>query len=98
MLKNTPVGCFSGKAEKKKNALAKGEFRALRVQFSKATFSKAELAAGGSEQLRCSALPPPSATFEKAAKAFGTGLVCNSLCFVLAPKVFLILFRDDSEF
>ncbi len=59
MLKNTPVGCFSGKAEKKKNALAKGEFRALRVQFSKATFSKAELAAGGSEQLRCSALPPP---------------------------------------
>jgi hypothetical protein len=33
-------------------------FRALRVQFSRATFSKAELAAGGSEQLRCSTLDP----------------------------------------
>jgi hypothetical protein len=47
ILKNTPLGCFSGKAEKR-------EFRALQVQFS-----KAEPAAGGSEQLRCSTLTPP---------------------------------------
>jgi hypothetical protein len=50
------VNHCSGKVEK--NAFAKGEFRALRVQFSKATFSKAEPAAGGSEQLRCSTLDP----------------------------------------
>jgi hypothetical protein len=46
-----PTGVFSGEGGEK-------GFRALRVQFSRATFRKAELAAGGSEQFRCSTLDP----------------------------------------
>ncbi len=59
MMRLTPVGCFSGKAEKR-------EFRALRVQFS-----RAELAAGGSEQLRCSTLDPRR--FRESGQSFSYG-------------------------
>ncbi len=68
MLKNTPPGCFSGKVEKmvgffflflsqkerrKEKSSCQKEFRVLRVQFS-----RAELATGDSEHLRCSPLAP----------------------------------------
>ena len=66
ILKNTPPGCFSGKAEKKERFFflflsqkerrkekcsCQKEFRALRVQFSRAAFSKAELATKGRRPL-----------------------------------------------
>jgi len=73
ILKNTPLGCFSRKAEKR-------EFRALRVQFSRATFSKAELAAGGSEQLRCSTLDPCHFRESGQSFSYGFGLCLLWLC------------------
>ncbi len=62
------------------------EFRVLRVQFS-----KAELAVGDSEQLRCSTLDPLPLS-RKRPKLFDTGLVCDCFGFVPVPKVFCFFF------
>ncbi len=88
MLKNTPLGCFSGKAEK--NALAQRDFAPCGFSSAKLNWRPAALSSSA-------ARPCTPAAFGKAAKAFDMGLVYDCLCFVSAPGVFLILFCNDSE-
>ncbi len=62
----------------------------MRVQFSRATFSRAELAAKDSEQLRCSTLDP--CHFRESGQSFSYGFgLCLLLLFARAEGFLLFL-------
>ncbi len=72
--------------KERKKLLPKGNFAPC--GFSSALLNWRPVALSSS-----AARPWTPATFEKAAKAFDTGLVCDCLGFVPAPKVFCFFFE-----
>jgi hypothetical protein len=79
---------------RKEKALCKRSF--VSCGFSSAELRSAELNWRPGTLSSSAAQPWTPATFEKAAKAFHTGLVCAYCCFLLAPKVFFF-FCNVSE-
>ncbi len=104
-MKNTPVGVFFregrengrlllsfsiAKKQGKKNALCKRNFASCGFSSAKLNWRPVALSSSAAQ-------PWTPAAFEKAAKAFNTGLIYGCFGFVPTPGGVLFLFCNDSE-